>query len=367
MISRNQLKKYPHLYKILRNIHLMFEWICLFGHRYQYGKEVINSLASFNALNSHIIWYLCVPIHKNLGDYAQYYCIINWIRKHYPNYKLFEIPASPLCYDFVGILNLMKKKIKDNDIIVFQSGYTSTDLHIDETVHRKIASQFKNKIIFFPQTIRYSSKEQLFKTADIYNAHGRILFLARDKLSYEIAKKAFNKIDVYLYPDIVTTLIGNFNATQRERAGVILCLRNDGEKLYKNLDVINVISPICNDKYIIMDTTLKKNENCSFDMIKRYIEIFAKAKLIITDRFHGTIFSLIASTPVIVIKTDDHKVWEGADWFTNQYPDYIRKANSLLDIPTFINELTQKRTVNIEDPYFLKKYYDNLFNLVNKI
>lgn len=46
-------------------------------------------------------------------------------------------------------------------------------------------------------------------------------------------------------------------------------------------------------------------------------------KVVITDRYHGTIFSLIANTPVIIIKSTDHKVTTGADWFKGIYDDYV--------------------------------------------
>ncbi len=67
---------------------------------------------------------------------------------------------------------------------------------------------------------------------------------------------------------------------------------------------------------------------------KQYIEkkkltLTLIIKLIITDRYHGTILSLVAGTPVIVIKTTDHKVTTGAEWFRGVYDDYVYLAESL--------------------------------------
>ena len=62
------------------------------------------------------------------------------------------------------------------------------------------------------------------------------------------------------------------------------------------------------------------------------IERYSHYKLIVTDRYHGTIFSLVAGTPVIIIKTTDHKVITGAEWFKGLYDKYVYVANTLDDV-----------------------------------
>ena len=38
---------------------------------------------------------------------------------------------------------------------------------------------------------------------------------------------------------------------------------------------------------------------------------------------------MIANTPVIILKTTDHKVVTGADWFEGVYEDYVYVVNDL--------------------------------------
>ena len=38
--------------------------------------------------------------------------------------------------------------------------------------------------------------------------------------------------NVHCFPDIVTTEIGNYDFNNNERNGILLCVRNDVEKLY---------------------------------------------------------------------------------------------------------------------------------------
>ena len=50
-------------------------------------------------------------------------------------------------------------------------------------------------------------------------------------------------------------------------------------------------------------------------LIRKMLEYFAKFQCIITDRYHGTIFSQIVNTPVVVISSADHKLVSGVKWF----------------------------------------------------
>ena len=66
-----------------------------------------------------------------------------------------------------------------------------------------------------------------------------MLFLARDNVSYQIAKEMFPNIAIKAFPDIVTSLIGHFNY-HHERKGVLICRRNDGEKFYSDEDLLSL-------------------------------------------------------------------------------------------------------------------------------
>ncbi|MFZ7135338.1 polysaccharide pyruvyl transferase family protein [Avibacterium avium] len=368
---RKLLRNYPVIYSIMREIHIFLHVLAnLYNHRklgIQYKKLLKN-----HPINKKKIWYFCIPIHNNLGDYAQYYCISKLLTENYPDLPIVEIPTSPIKYDYCNFFQELKKHVGKSDLIIFQSGYTSSDLHDDEAVHRKIVSSFKeNKIVFFPQTVKYSKRSELLKTANIYNEHGNILFLARDMVSYDTAKKWFKDIKVLLYPDVVTSLIGinTFNNSNiDEKKGILVCIRSDSEKFFSNREIRDIVSDLENHHKIEwLDTTLTKGKACNDDVLEQYIEKFSSKKLIITDRFHGTIFSLIAKTPVIVLKSVDHKVSEGAKWFIDRFPSYIKSFDNLSECETFIkNKISEDSSLEEIYPYFKEQYYDKLFELINK-
>lgn len=358
---RDYLRKKPILYSTIRTMHIYIMNIVYFP------KRLVKSIIFQKELLSHFkegpkVWYFCVPVHNNLGDYAQYCCIKEWLSKNYPDRAVIEIPTAPIRYDYIGMTKKLKKLIDSNDLIVFQSGYTSSNLHEDELVHRKIVSRFDNKILFFPQTVKYSSEKEAKKTAIIYNQHENLTFMARDKVSYETAKKYFYKTKVILVPDIVTTKIGKAKYTNN-RVGIVFCIRHDSEKKYSDKLIKTIFSEISSNEDIWTDTTLNHGEQCSENLIEEKIEQFSKHKLTITDRFHGTILSLAASTPVIVLKTTDHKVTEGAEWFKNVIPKYIRVAENIEEAYKMAKQMLEEQFDNINEPYFEQKYYDNLKNL----
>lgn len=64
-----------------------------------------------------------------------------------------------------------------------------------------------------------------------YRKAKNMLFLARDAKTQEIAKMMMPNSHIILYPDIVTTLIGNYPQIKNERDGICICCRNDNENI----------------------------------------------------------------------------------------------------------------------------------------
>ena len=123
-------------------------------------------------------------------------------------------------------------------MIVFQSGYTTTDLGgFADEMHRAVMKVLPNaEMLMLPQTIFFKSKDNEKRTAECYNSMKHMLFLARDRISFGMAKQMFPDIPVMQFPDIVTTLIG-LRQYDNPRSGVCLCTRNDDEKLYSYEDL----------------------------------------------------------------------------------------------------------------------------------
>lgn len=269
--------------------------------------------------------------------------------------------------EYKMFIDLLSRYIKEEDRIVFQSGYGVQDLGGNmNRMHRAIFKAMpKAKYLMFPNTIFFKSESNKQITSDVYNSASKMLFLARDEVSYDMAKSMFPYIRVMFFLDIVTTLIGALEFSE-QRAGVIICRRNDleqfnpddqwemlAENLRKNgnsTDIMDTTIPVSYQEI------LKDKERYIMDKIRE----FAQHEVVVTDRFHGMIFSLSAGTPVIITKTTDHKVVSGMNWFKRISPDYIYYADTLDEVPSIIKEISNKKLTHSMKSYFKEEYYDKL-------
>lgn len=324
---------------------------------------------SFKDDGNMTIFYLGIPMHANLGDLAQGVCIRRWIKKNYPDARVVEIETNALCNTIFPALKMFKKKYKKGDVIIFQSGYTTTDLGgFADEMHRTIMNLIPDaKMLMMPQTIFFKSEENKRITAEIYNSMKNMLFLARDNVSYDMAKEMFPDIPVKVFPDIVTTLIGTV-PYNKDRDGILFCLRNDGEKYYSD-DELSDLENKCRSLASVQKTDTTKKGNTkqivknAEEFIYGEVEKYSKYRLMITDRYHGTILSLVAGTPVIILKTTDHKVVTGADWFRGVYDDHVYLASTLEEAYEMAEKILQKNICEGLEPVFEKEYYDKLKGL----
>lgn len=320
------------------------------------------------------VFYLGITEQPNLGDMAQHYCILKWISENYPNHELVKFESSTVTdkrFNFVERFRNIYRP--DKDIIIFQSGYCTQDLGGDhELMHRLICDNLPDAhILMMPQTIYFQHHENKERTAKSYNGAKNMLFLARDFISYDMAKEMFPDIAVKAYPDIVTTLIGTFEFMNK-RNGVCLCTRNDGEKYYTDEQLAYLASELEKTTTVHRKDTQGKapfktiRENLQH-FIEEEIESYSHYDVTITDRYHGTIFSLCAGTPVIIIKTTDHKVTTGADWFKGIYDDYVYVAKDLDNALDIYGQLMQKNLSHRLMPHMKNEYYDKLKSLLEGI
>ena len=316
------------------------------------------------------IWYFCVPTHSNLGDQAQACCIEKYFRKFFSDHIVFKLSNNAFDFYEEKILMILKEKIKETDLIFFQSGYTFTGIHPYENMHRKIVENFPyNKIVFLPQTVKFKNQKILENVQNFYGKYDNIYFFARDKISYDIYKSIFPEHrNVHCFPDIVTTEIGNYDFDNNERNGILLCVRNDVEKLYSFQEISlfkEKLQKIA--KVSLSDTNSETKENSLkeyWKKIEETIDDYAQYQVIITDRYHGTIFALIANTPVIILKTTDHKVVTGADWFEGVYEDYVYVVNDLEEASQVAQQIVTGFEYRKLPSYFKEKYYDRLKDII---
>lgn len=303
------------------------------------------------------------PGHKNMGDQAQTYCIQKWLKINYPEYGLmiFTLGKST-----ERVYTLLRKFIRKNDMLICHSGYHLTDLYNERFPYMELAKRFKDhSIIVFPQTVFFNDRDKLNEIAKVFNSHGNLLLMCRDKVSYDEAKLYFTSCKLLLMPDIVTALIGTYKFSGK-RDGVLFCMRNDKEAFYSKEVINDFRARLANTPTNLTDTTLS-DLDVSYIINNREVVLtnlfkeYSRYKVIITDRYHGTIFSLISGTPVVVLGSTDHKLSSGVQWFPKEFSDYVSFANNLEEAYLKVTELLNRNDLSYSLPqYFKEKYYDHL-------
>ena len=317
-------------------------------------------------LNLPRVFYLGITEQPNLGDMAQHYCITKWIKENYPQYDLQMFESSVVTDSRNNFIAKLKAVYKKNDIIIFQSGYCTQDLGGDHPLMHRIvidAIPFAN-ILMMPQTIFFKDEKNKKICAENHNKAKNMLFLARDSVSFEMAKVMFPDIHVMEFPDIVTTLIGTLSF-ESSRQGICICRRNDKEKFYSDEELRKLSLRFLSSDVFFKDTQgnapVSVIRNNLWKFIYEEIESYSHYEVTITDRYHGTIFSLIAGTPVIILKTTDHKVISGDNWFKGLYEEYVYLADNLEQAYNLTQEIRLNKKLSHQlKPYMKTEYYDKL-------
>lgn len=347
-----------------------------------YWKRIFSIL--FSARNK--VYVLCHPIHSNLGDQAQLMCTDKWIKENYPSYQIIHLGylkptlnlsnnARSLLTEFSYRLTLvvLKLKMKRNDILLGHSGYFMVDHHNGWKMFTDMMGYFpNNRMLIFPQTINFHTPIIQQFVSNCFAKNKNTILLCRDKISYKKAQELFSSTPLLLYPDIVTSLIGT-KSYNTEREGVLFCMRDDIETFYKEEEIDKLMGRFGSLRKEKVDTTLKgvpckELDKHRDEIIYGMISKFATYRVVITDRYHGTIFSAIANTPVIVLNSADHKLSSGVKWFPEEeYHDAVQYAQSLNDAYLKAQAiLSQKDRTYKNPPYFRNQYWDKLKDILDK-
>lgn len=317
----------------------------------------------YNDNSKKKIYFFLKPVTPNTGDMAQDMCIEKWFNRVYPEYTVLSIPHK---FTTNRLLDLIQRKIQPSDLIFFHSGFTMNDPNKDLYFILKIIPLFpNNKIVILPQTVDLISEEVKNNVVRVFDNHKDLTLVCRDTVSLERSKKLFHSCNLTLFPDFVTSMIGVYPVkTNIQRAGVLLVLRNDAEKYYSKVQLQDLIKRLKNAdiKVDITDTLLVKSSFTTVtyrdQIIEHILDKFSRYQLIVTDRYHGLIFSQIVSVPVIVLQSTNHKLTSGIEWFPKEhFSNNLYFANNLEEVYQLVQKRLLDTNLYLNPPYFFEKYF----------
>ena len=306
------------------------------------------------------------PEYGNLGDQAIAIAIKKILKDKYEDKLILEFTID----EYRRNSSLIKRIVNSKDVIHLIGGGNFGNLYEDiEMQRREIVSSFpENKIIVMPQSISFKNNSKLEEEkenmSNFYSRHNNFHIITRDEKSYEIGKSIFKNNNIYIMPDIVLYLENYYlGKMKQERENVIFTIRNDEEKILSNNKISEIITILerNNIKYLVEDTAVnysvgKETRDYEVEKILRKI---SGAKLNITDRFHGLIFSVITNTPVIVFKSLDHKIEYGVKWF--KHLDWVHYVEEKDDIEEIILKYLKNNIEIKKENYTLKEILKEKF------
>lgn len=294
---------------------------------------------------------LGTPEYGNLGDHAIAYAEIEFIKKL--GKTVTEITSEHIRKDYKGL----KKVIKDNTIIITGGGFLGNLWMQEEKMIRIVLKEFcNNKIIIFPQTIYYTNDEKGYKekeeTMELYSKRiNDIRFFARENNTYKFMKRELPKMELYLVPDIVLYIKPDIANEKREK--ILVTLRKDKEST--NLSLIDKFIAENKDDIDYTDTIVNHNikiKERKKELFSKLIE-FKKAKIVITNRLHGMIFSVITGTPCICIDNLTKKISGVYEWVKDI--EYIKMVN---------NDTQEEELKSFQEKVLRNKYNYNQKNMI---
>jgi len=311
--------------------------------------------------------------YGNVGDMAITIAQEKILHDAFPDRKIIDIPMN-IVYEFSEEL---KPLLNQNDIFTIIGGGNLGNLYLAfEKKRRFVIKTFKDyKTVSFPQSAAFTEdnegNEELKNSVNDYSTNSNLDIFMREQKSYNIMKNNF-KNPVHLIPDTVFYLKEKIDVPENiTRENITICLRNDREKINHskfNTDLASLLKSNGFKDILMTDThigevTVKPEERQTiFDNLMKK---FYSSKVIITDRLHGLIFSIITNTPCIALDNSNKKI-------SSTYYTWLEKSPLIKFLPEYneekflqyVNELSAIQNPKI-DLYFSKEF-NELFECLKK-
>lgn len=333
---------------------------------YDYNKEFqfVKNIELNNLYFKKKIFLVGTSEHSNIGDAAISMGEYEFIRKYFNDYYLIELST----YEFNDYFKYMQNIINPDDLIFLQGGGNIGNKYLnEENLRRTVIPTFpNNKIIILPQTIYFDNTEEGKKeyelSKNIYN-HNNLLIFTRGNISLK-QLDSFENIEKHPTLDMALNLNLNYSY---ERKGILACIRNINDESNFTYDEYKKLLNILEKQ----DKNYEITENIyTFDIRKEdrskivyeQLEKFAKHEIVVTDRLHGLIFSLITNTPCVVFSSYNYKLKEFIE-LLKENENVIFIDNDIEKLESSIKKLKSKDISKYNNNY--EKQFSEIAKIIN--
>ncbi|MBQ3395162.1 MAG: polysaccharide pyruvyl transferase family protein, partial [Synergistaceae bacterium] len=282
-----------------------------------------------------IIYLAAAPDYGNLGDHAIAMAEMRVLHEMFPEHKIIEID----CGTYNRYEEDLKRSISDKSTILITGGGFLGDLWMNmENIVRSVISNYpENKIVILPQSLYFRNKSgiEYENSCRIYRSHKNLKIILRERFSLEEAHKILSEDKTFLLPDMALYLEESLPLHESGKH-VLFCMRTDKERILSD-DTQNMLHDFFTKRGWYVSETSNITENFSTEMrtsrVTSKLREFHDSDLVITDRLHGMILSVLAGTPCIAFNNLSRKV-EGvySVWLKDNI-DYVRIIHNADELP----------------------------------
>ena len=317
-----------------------------------------------------------MPTYGNVGDIAIALASESLIRENTKKGELIIINDS------ISVITarLIRWFVSSTDCIIFQGGGNMGSIYTGiESERESVFSQFSNIQMLklqFPSSINFKElrKKELARVQSIYSD---VEIFAREYVSFEKAKE-MKLGKLHLSPDIVFFLADS-TCRQDSRSNVaaekifkkVLIIRRNDEERLENSAFDEIIKTIKSDNNLTVgftDTVIEL-PSLSVRTDKKRKKIFQdkiseinKADIVLTDRLHGMILSLISGVPVVAFDNSTHKIQSTCKHWLSEYSNvYLHESEQSISLSKLKVWYSQTNGY----PPNLKESFADLQELVN--
>lgn len=264
-------------------------------------------------------WLFCAPDYDNLGDHAIAAAEHRFFKSAF-HMELVEVPLGV----FAVCGPAAKEEIQPSDLILITGGGFLGSLWIDNErqVREVVASYPENRIIVLPQTLYWEdspeARAEEEKSRAVYTAHPRLTLCARDQETARLLRESYPGCQVELLPDMVLSCDWTFPDAAEHR-GILLCLRDDKESALTEAARQDLFrwAEETGREVRFTDTVLNRWPVPQWErsaLLDAKLREFREAEVVVTDRLHGLLFSVITGTPCVALPNSTHKLQKTFHW-----------------------------------------------------
>lgn len=281
------------------------------------------------------------PNHPNVGDSAIWLGEIEYLRRRH---CIVEYACDLVSYDAAKLA----ARLPDDGVILLHGGGNLGDLW---PAHQRFREQVlrdhpRHPVVIFPQTINFQDPQALDRARRAFASHARLTVIARDAASYEFAVDKFDS-SVALAPDSAFWLSPELTHHARSPQEFVWLARTDHEaalRLDENtktseIRTVDWLTPLHPSgpsmgeiRYkLLRDLTktmarltpsarrwLAASQQAQFEAVARWhlqrgCRLLATGQVVITDRLHAHILSVLMGIPQVLMDDAHLKVrhfWE---------------------------------------------------------